>query len=102
MAIEIGRYNFEGPFQGTSSLEARSGVYAILTHNGMAYDPVDVGESAQVKTRVETHDRADCWRQHAAGPLAVAVLYTPGLQQAGRRAVEQELRQQFNWPCGDR
>jgi hypothetical protein len=62
---------------------------------------VDIGESAQVKTRVETHDRKECWRQHAVGALVVAVSYTPGLQQVGRRAVEQELRRQYSWPGGE-
>jgi hypothetical protein len=100
MAIQIGRYNFEGPYLSMSSLEDRSGVYAILTRNGTVYSPVDVGESAQLKTRVATHDRKECWQQHALGALAVAALYTPGLQQAGRRVIEQELRQQYTWPCG--
>ncbi len=102
MAIQIGRYNFEGPYQSTASLADLSGVYAILSRNRTRYDPVDIGESAQVKTRVETHDRKECWRQHAIGALVVAVYDTPGLQQAGHHAIEQELRRQFEWPCGDR
>jgi hypothetical protein len=102
MAIQIGRYSFGGPYPNTSSLEDLSGVYAILTRTPPGYDPVDVGESAQVKSRAETHDRKECWRAHAVGDLAVAVLYTPDLQQAGRRVIEQELRQQFHWPCGER
>ncbi len=102
MAIQIGRFEFEGPFLSPDRLEDRAGVYAVLTSNGGVYNPVDVGESAQVKTRVAGHDRADCWLRHAISGLAVAVLYTPGLQQAGRRRIEQELRQQFAWPCGER
>jgi hypothetical protein len=77
-------------------------VYVILTRNGSVYDPVDVGESAQVKTRLNSHDRAACWRQHAVGALAVTVLSTPGMQQAGRRPIEQELRRRYTWPCGER
>lgn len=102
MAIAIGRYQFEGPYASASSLKDQSGVYAVLTRNGTGYDPVDVGESAQVKTRVETHDRAECCCQHAIGALVVAVHYTPGLHSTGRCAIEQELRQQYNWPCGER
>jgi hydroxylysine kinase len=36
------------------------------------------------------------------GTRGVAVYYTPGLQQAGRRVIEQELRGQYNRPCGER
>jgi hypothetical protein len=102
MGILIGRYNFAGPYGSVSGLEDRSGVYVILADNGSGYNVVDVGESATVKSRVETHDRAECWRLHATGRLSVAALYTPGLQQASRCAIERELRQQYDPPCGKR
>jgi len=101
MSINIAGYTFEGPYTSTDNLEDKAGVYAILCHKGQNYLAVDVGESAKVKTRVETHDRKDCWRTNCKSTLAVAVHYTPNLQQAGRRKIEKEIREQHNWPCGE-
>jgi hypothetical protein len=102
MSITIGRYTFEGPYTNTADLQDRSGVYAIHDQRNGTYHLVDVGESAQVKTRVENHDRRPCWNGNNRGVLTVSALYTPNLQQASRMAIEQELRRQFNPPCGDR
>jgi hypothetical protein len=103
MSITIGEYSFEGPYRSTEMLQDRSGVYVILDKRVDGYYYIlDVGESAQVKTRVETHDRKDCWRRNCKGTLYVAVLYTPNLQQPGRSKIEQEIRQQYNPPCGER
>ncbi len=100
MPITVGRFSFEGPYTNTDNLEDRAGVYAIHCHVNQAYHLIDVGESAQVKTRVEGHDRKDCWTRNCRGTVTVSVLYTPNAQQAGRRAIEQELRNQYNPPCG--
>lgn len=102
MSITIGKYNFEGPYKNTESLQDKSGVYAILCHSGPKYNLVDVGESATVKSRVDSHDRKDCWKRNCSSTLEVAVLYTPNAQQAGRMVIEQELRDQYNPPCGQR
>jgi hypothetical protein len=53
-----------------------------------------------VKSRVDTHDRKDCWKRNCNSTLTVAVHYTPNLHQAGRMAIEQELRKQYDPPCG--
>ncbi len=102
MSIEISGYKFDGPYGSTSSLEDRSGVYSILTPTDSThYKVIDVGESATVKTRVENHNRESCWRRNTnSGGLRYAVHYTPRLQQAGRRAIEQEIRQRYHPPCG--
>jgi hypothetical protein len=100
--IQIGEYSFEGPFTSTASLLDSSGIYAILSDNGPNYKVLDIGESATVRTRVETHDRTACWRRSAAGKICVAVLYTPHLQSSGRVAIEHTLRLKFTPPCGIR
>jgi hypothetical protein len=102
MSITLAGYKFDGPYKATSSLNDRSGVYAILTPTSASrYKVVDVGESATVKSRVENHDRKPCWQRNAnSGGLYYAAHYTPGLQQAGRKAIEQKIRQQYNPPCG--
>ncbi len=104
MSIMVGSHEFAGPYSSTDYLEYRAGVYAILDkRSNDKYYLVDVGESATVRTRVENHDRKDCWIRNKQGPLiTVAVYYTPNLPQLGRMAIEQEIRTQFDPPCGKR
>lgn len=102
MSITIGRYTFDGPYTSTDRLEDCSGVYTIICQKEGKNYLIDVGESATVKSRVETHDRKDCWEKNCQGDLAVAVYYTPNLQQPGRMAIEQEIRNQYGLPCGER
>ena len=100
MSIKIGNYNFEGPFASSSNLKDQSGVYAILGNNsGNNWNLVDVGESFQVKYRVENHDRKMCWKQQNFANLQVAALYTV---ENSRMRIEAELRSQYNLPCGQR
>ena len=103
MTIELAGYKFAGPYRSTESLENRSGVYGILTPTSATrYKVIDVGESATVRSRVENHDRKPCWRRNANnGQISYAVYYTPGLQQAGRKEIEQKIRKQYSPPCGE-
>lgn len=101
MSIIIGKYTFDGPYTSPNELEDRSGVYIIICQKDNKKDLIDVGESATVKSRVETHDRKDCWGKNCQGTLTVAVYYTPNLQQSGRMAIEQEIRNQYDIPCGE-
>ena len=103
MSITIGKYIFDGPYATEEYLEYRSGIYAILDKRSDGkYYLIDVGESATVRTRVETHDRKDCWNRNKQGDLTVAVYYTPNEQQPGRMVIEQAIRSQFKPPCGER
>ncbi len=102
MSLSVGRYQFQGPYKSTDQLENRSGVYVIVCANGNGYEPVDCGESANVRSRVDNHDRADCWTRNSRGMLMVAVYYTPHLQSSGRVAIEQEIRREYAFPCGKR
>ncbi len=100
MPIQIGSYNFDGPHQNTAMLWNQSGVYAILGSNGNnSWSVVDIGESYDVRTRVENHDRAFCWRSRGYQALTVAAYYVPEWQ---RLLIERELRAQYQPPCGDR
>lgn len=100
MSVTIGKHSFDGPYASTTYLEDRSGVYAIIDDRSGSLNLIDVGESATVKSRVESHDRESCWTRNRMGTLKFAVLYTPGIQQTGRMQIEQEIRNQFNPVCG--
>lgn len=99
MSITIGNYTFDGPYNNTTNIKDQSGVYAILDHINGQYSIVDVGESEQVKTRVDTHDRASCWNQIKKGTLAVSALY---VNKPQRMQIEQEIRGKYTIPCGER
>jgi len=66
MSIKIGKYYFDGPYTSTDSLENRSGVYVVLCENNSNYGPVDCGESATVKSRIENHERKNCWNRNCS------------------------------------
>ncbi len=100
MALNIAGYSFEGPFDSADALQDRSGVYVIVDATSGSYEPIDCGESASVRSRVASHDRAPCWQQNAAGTLMVAVRYTPNLPQSSRRQIESIIRGQYRFPCG--
>lgn len=95
--IKVLQYNFEGPFSSTGELKNSSGVYVIL--GGENRIVVDVGESEDVKTRVENHDRKRCWNRQGYPSLSVAVYYTDTLL---RMVIEREIRDNYNPPCGER
>jgi len=101
MSLEVGKYTFEGPYRSTERLQEKSGIYLILCETSAKYHPVDVGEAGGVKSRVENHDRKACWTRNCRSSLVVAVLYTPHLQQPDRRQIEREVRNMFNFPCGE-
>lgn len=100
MSIKLGTYSFE-PYKSSALLQDKSGIYAILCLMGDQNHVIDIGESSQVKTRIEGHDRDSCWKKHCKGILIFAVHYTPNIQQAGRREIEQELRRLFKPVCGE-
>lgn len=94
--------NFTNVPEIPNDLLDKSGVYVILCFLGDKYFVIDVGESATVKTRVENHERENCWTKNCTGTLMAAVFYTPQTQQQGRMEIEQKIRQKYNPPCGER
>ena len=102
MGLNVGDYSFDGPYDSTEKLEDKSGVYMIVCPRDDKYAPVDCGESAEVKSRVENHDRKDCWNRNCSGALKFAVYYTPNLGSSGRAEIEQKIRSKYNFPCGVR
>lgn len=99
MSISIGNLSFDGPFSNTSGLLARSGVYAILGSGTGNWIVVDIGESGDIKNRVENHDRKPQWQACGHATLSVAAFYCDA---ATRMAVEKQLRAQYSPACGDR
>lgn len=98
MGIQLGNYNFEGPFGTIDGLRNASGVYAILgrTPSGH-YDVIDIGESATLKDRIAAHDRKDQWTRFGHPTILAAARYSDA---PSRMHIERELRALYNPPCG--
>lgn len=99
MSIKLGQYSFNGPFASIDQVKDRSGVYAIVCTVDREYFLLDVGESLKLRTRIENHDKKDCWSKHCNGKLTIYAHYTPFLKQHGRIIIEQELREVFRPDC---
>lgn len=103
MSIQICGYTFEGPYMSTADLQNQPGVYVILDkHTDDGWYVIDVGESNEIKNRVESHDRANCWQRNRKGVLGVAVKYTLGWTSQQRRNLESQIREAYSPVCGDR
>lgn len=97
--IAIEGYEFNGPYTSTDNLYSQSGVYVILTCSTGQWTVIDVGEAGDVKERVGTHNRSDCWKRNNQGTLAVASYY---VDETRRMMIEQFLRKKYNPVCGIR
>jgi hypothetical protein len=94
------KYNFAGPYLAVGMLEAKSGVYLISTKVPTGTHRVlDVGQSGDVRARVEHHDRAPSWSKLKQDGLYASALYC---DEPTRMRVESELRGYFGPPCGER
>jgi hypothetical protein len=100
MALQIGGYEFNGPYRDWTSLLEESGVIVVLGGNGVGeWHVVDIDESDNLRRRVEGHERMPKWRACNHLMLVVAALYVTAPE---RMIIEQELRAQYNPPCGGR
>ena len=99
--MEIADYIANGPFD-IDEISKGPGVYIILCDNPdqSKYGIIDIGESEDVKSRLQTHDRKDCWEQNCPHTLKVAVIRNNVANEDNRRVIEKKLREQFNPPCG--
>lgn len=100
--IAIGRYRFDGPVYDKALLKDAAGVYAVLDDRGGTFAVLDVGESEQIRSRLQNHDRESCWWSNRRGRLCYAALYMPGSTTHQRCLIEQELRGSFAPACGVR
>ncbi len=99
MSIKLGKYSFIGPIVSINKLKDIPGVYAVACKVDSEYFIVDIGESSKLRTRIENHDKKDCWKKNCNGLLIIFVHYTRFLKQQGRIIIERELREIFHPNC---
>lgn len=94
--IYIGGYLFEGPFpEETTDFNEVAAVYVILDEN---QNKVDVGETDQLKTRLATHERRNCWERNSKD-IYIAVHRED--EEIKRLYIEKKIRSSFIFPCGE-
>jgi hypothetical protein len=99
MSIKLGKYSFAGPIESVDKLKDKSGVYAVVCKVDREYFIIDIGESSKLRTRIENHNKKDCWIKNCKGQVIIFVHYTRFLKQQGRVFIEQELREIFYPDC---
>ena len=97
----------DGPYPITQAdkLKNTPGVYTILCRSSSTSSRdtltlIDVGQSDNVRDRVMSHDRRECWNKNCKGSLEVAATYIKDEQQ--RLDLEKQIREQCQPPCGER
>lgn len=97
MTITVCSYPFEGPYGDSALLRDIPGVYLVACARDGDYYLVEVGESAEVKSRIDSHESSSFWRSscRSGGTLLFFALYVPGMHQSGRMNIERELRNRY-------
>ncbi len=100
MSIEIGWFSLDGPFPSEGELQAKPGVFAILSleENGR-YNMLDVDEGENVAEAVRTHPRRSCWDEHTGKTLHYATYYLPKEEAEARATIVKEIRMQYVMAC---
>lgn len=96
---QAGNYAFEGPYANTGAIRDISGVYVIVCETPLQNVILDVGESGTLKSRIDYHDRSQCWKRNCQYALKAFILYAPEQQ---RIRIESDIRARWNLPCGER
>jgi hypothetical protein len=97
MSITIGKHVFEGPYRSTQDLTNDPGIFAVIAAQGERGSLIDVGESSEIGTCVQSHPNKNRWDQFSSEQrIYYAVLYTPSLDQPERRSIEHEIRKQYS------
>jgi len=100
--IQIAGVWFEGPFVSTAQIRNVSGVYVVASNDrqpsGQHYW-LDVGQSDELKDRLDAHDRAECWQRNS---MRGWVYYVSYCIEPMRTRLEQAARAALNPACGVR
>lgn len=81
-------------------------IYIIIcVHPGGTWTIIDIGQSGELGSRIDSHDRRDCWkRKCTSGNIWVCVypMPTDRYSKQDRLNIEHRLRSQHKNLCGER
>lgn len=96
--ITIAGYQFNGSY-GIGDVEInRAAVYVILDNRDSV---VDVGQSGEVGTRLENHDRKPCWDRNGGDRVAIKWMPSSQYSREDREKIERSIRAKEDPPCGE-
>ena len=106
VAVTIGGVSFQCVRLVNANFADRAAVYVILcVADGGSWTVLDVGQSGQVGSRIDSHDRRACWARNCTSNNIWVCIYpmpTSQFTEQDRLNLERKLRQQYNPPCGSR
>ena len=114
MSINIGGYDFDGPYYDPDEIKEELGVYVVLCFvEEMPHCVLDIGtavggiggrrarmvtRTGNLRHRLKSHDRQDCWRKNVHGKIGYAVRYIYDTDE--QIGVEKELQWKLDYACG--
>lgn len=93
--MNIKGYEFKGPFTTETDFKSIGAVYVITDTNN---SPIDVGQTNDLKSRIPSHERQDCWKRNAQGGVSVYARVESSEQT--RLQIESIIRNSFKFTCG--
>ena len=104
--VTIGGLGFRCVTLSDADFADRAAIYVIIcVGEGGKWTVLDVGQSGEVGSRIDSHDRKACWSKNCpSGNIWVCVYSMPSSQytKEDRLQLERKLRQQYNPSCGTR
>ncbi|RJO61004.1 hypothetical protein C4544_03960 [candidate division WS5 bacterium] len=104
--VKIGDRTFSCVKLSEANFKDIAAVYVILcVEKGGSWTVLDVGQSGEVGTRINSHDRQSCWESNCTNKnIWVCVYPMPSSQYSkdDRTQFESFLRKKYNPPCGER
>ena len=102
MSFERWGYEFDGLYSKPDDLQGASGVYVIWCEAPDDLSVLDVGQSGNVKERIQDHERSECWFRHCSGGhVRYSATYTHNLPEGRRIRMEQLIRQLTKPACSE-
>ena len=103
MSFKRWGYEFDGRYLKPDYLQDAAGVYVVWCENMDDLFVLDVGQSGNVKERLQSHERLDCWFCHCLdGQVCYSATYTYNLPEGNRIQIEQLIRQLTKPLCSER
>ncbi len=95
--MSIGGYEFEGPYPLDTNFSDVGAVYVVSGNN--AY--LDVGQTDKLGERIPSHERRDCWLDHA-NERDISIYAHQDNSESSRLDKESQLRSVLKPACGER
>jgi len=104
--VTIGGRSFSCVRLSETNFKDVAAIYVILcVAKDGSWTVLDVGQSGEVGSRIDTHDRQECWRNNCSNNnIWVCVYPMPSSQytKQDREQFESSLRTQYSPACGKR